>query len=162
MNASSGGRDRQAFERLYQRYGTFVFRRARRLLGDEQLARDVSQEVFLRVLGDPVWDPPSPVGWLCTTTTNCCLNLLRRKRRWRDLLRARPLPPVAAPSLPLAALLEGIPVRLQEIAVYYGLDEMTQDEIALVLGVSQKTVSNRIQELRALLQECPPATSEVK
>jgi DNA-directed RNA polymerase specialized sigma24 family protein len=154
--------DRLDLERLYQRYGTFVFRRARRLLGDEQLARDVSQDVFLSILRAPDWNPPSPVGWLCTTTTNCCLNLLRKKRRWRDLLRARPLPPVAAPSLPIAALLEGVPARLQEIAVYYGLDEMTQDEIALVLGISQKTVSNRLQELRALLDERPPAAVEVK
>lgn len=162
MSTSPGGPDRQAFELLYRRYGTFVFRRARRLLGDEQLARDVSQDVFLQILRAPAWNPPSPVGWLCTTTTNCCLNLLRRKRRWRDLLRARPQPPPAAPSLPVTALLDGLPARLQEIAVYYGLDEMTQEEIALVLGVSQKTVSNRIQELRTLLEERPPATSEVK
>jgi DNA-directed RNA polymerase specialized sigma24 family protein len=44
---------------------------------------------------------------------------------------------------------------LQEIAVYYGVDQMSQDEIALVLGVSQKTVSNRIQELRVLLADPP-------
>jgi RNA polymerase sigma-70 factor (ECF subfamily) len=162
MSTPPARSDREAFEGLYQRYGTFVFRRARRLLGDEQLARDISQDVFLEVLRSPGWDPPSPVGWLCTTTTNRCLNVLRRKRRWRDLLRARPLPPAAPAPLPVAALLEGIPARLQEIAIYYGLDEMTQDEIALVLGVSQKTVSNRIQELRALLQERPPATSEVR
>jgi DNA-directed RNA polymerase specialized sigma24 family protein len=161
-NAPPSGPGRQSFEQLYQRYGTFVFRRARRLLGDEQLARDVAQDVFVQILRAPRWDPPSPVGWLCTTTTNCCLNLLRRRRRWRDLLRNRPLPaPVAAP-LPVAALLEGIPARLQEIALYYGVDEMTQDEIALVLGISQKTVSNRLQELRALLQDGPSATSEVK
>src|SRR6185369_13340038 len=101
MSTPPGRSDREAFERLYQRYGTFVFRRARRLLGDEQLARDVSQDVFLSILRTADWNPPSPVGWLCTTTTNCCLNLLRKKRRWRDLLRARPLPPVAPPSLPI-------------------------------------------------------------
>jgi DNA-directed RNA polymerase specialized sigma24 family protein len=156
------GPDRGELARTYQRYGTFVFRRARRLLGDEQLARDVCQDVFVQVLRAPHWNPPSPVAWLCATTTNCCLNLLRRKRRWRDLLRARPLPPPLPPSLPLATLLRGIPERLQEIAVYYGLDELTQDEIALVLGISQKTVSNRIQELRALLDERPPATAEVR
>jgi len=158
----SGGPDHGDLERLYQRHGTFVFRRARRLLGDEQLARDVAQDVFLQILRAPQWNPASPVAWLCTTTTNRCLNLLRGKRRWRDLLRARPLPPVPPPALPMAALLRGIPERLQEIAVYYGLDEMTQEEIALVLGVSQKTVSNRIQELRALLDERQPRGVEVK
>jgi RNA polymerase sigma factor (sigma-70 family) len=53
----------------------------------------------------------------------------------------------------LRALLRGVPEHLQEIAIYYGIDRMSQDEIALVLGISQKTVSNRIQELRRLLSE---------
>jgi DNA-directed RNA polymerase specialized sigma24 family protein len=143
-------------ERLYQRYGTFVVRRARRLLGDEQQSRDVCQEVFLQILRAPTWDPPSPVGWLCTTTTNTCLNLLRGRRRWRDLLRGRSLPPVSSPELPLAALLRGVPAHLQEIAIYYGVDELSQDEIAALLGISQKTVSNRIQELRTLLGDAAP------
>ena len=54
-----------------------------------------------------------------------------------------------APSLSAQLVLRGIPERLQEIAIYYGLDEMSQEEIALVLGLSQKTVSNRLRELRS-------------
>ena len=33
---------------------------------------------------------------------------------------------------------------------------MSQEEIALVLGLSQKTVSNRIRELRSLLADVDP------
>src|SRR6185295_7246912 len=103
------------------------------------------------------WNPPSPVGWFYTTTTNRCLNLLRAAKRGRGFLRKN-TPPVPAPAgaIPLKALLHGLPAGLQEVAVYYAIDGMSQDEIALVLDVSQKTVSNRIQELRVLLADAEP------
>lgn len=154
-----GRLDRGDLGRLYQQYGTMVFHRARRLLGDEGQARDICHDVFVQILRAPAWNPPSPVGWLCTATTNACLNLLRGRRRWRDVVRGLPRPPLAPPTVPLAALLRGVPEPLQEIAIYYGIDRMSQDEIALVLGISQKTVSNRIQELRALLDEREPRRS---
>jgi RNA polymerase sigma factor (sigma-70 family) len=147
---------RAELERLYLQYGTLVFRRAQSLLGDEQRARDVCQDVFVEILRSLPWDPPSPVGWLYTATTHRCLNELRAGRRWRNLLRSIPRPSTPAASIPLRAFLHRIPERLQEIAVYYGIDRMSQDEIALVLGVSQKTVSNRIRELRALLANPGP------
>jgi DNA-directed RNA polymerase specialized sigma24 family protein len=153
MDDNSGRLDRADLARLYEQYGPMVFHRARRLLGDEALARDVCQDVFVQILRTTAWHPPSAVGWLCTTTTNACLNLLRGRRRWRDVVRGLPRPPLAPPTVPLRALLRGVPEPLQEIAIYYGIDRMSQDEIALVLGVSQKTVSNRIQELRLLLSE---------
>ena len=114
-------------------------------------ARDVCHDVFVEVLRARPWAPPSPVGWLYTTVTNKCLNILRSGRRSARALRAQAPLSQPSPGLPLAVLLRDLPERLQEIAIYYGLDEMSQEEIALALGVSQKTVSNRIQEIRARL-----------
>jgi RNA polymerase sigma factor (sigma-70 family) len=143
-------------EQLYQRYGTLVYRRALRLLGDEASARDVCHDVFVQVLrAGAAWRPPSPVGWLYTATTNACLNLLRGRRRWRRMLEGRPRLPTADAELPLGALLKSVPTRLQEIAIYYGLEGLSQSEIAVVLGVSEKTVWSRLQELRQLLGERP-------
>ena len=141
-------------DRIYRRYGALVFRRARKILADEQLARDVCQDVFVQLLrSEGTWKTPSQIGWLYRTTTNCCLNLIRGSRRWRNFLRLLPASPVVAPSLPTQLLLRGIPERLQDVAIYYGLDQMSQEEVALVLGVSQKTVSNRIRELRSWLDD---------
>jgi RNA polymerase sigma-70 factor (ECF subfamily) len=139
--------------RLYQRYGAAVLRQARRLLGDEPLARDVCQDVFVEILqARPTWNPPSPVGWLHTTTTNKCLNLLRRRQRLDRLLRDQDRASSGSPELSVSLLLKNLPEELQEIAVYYGIDEMSQDEIAALLGISQKTVSNRLQQIRAKLE----------
>jgi RNA polymerase sigma-70 factor (ECF subfamily) len=146
--------DRGDLDRIYRQYGALVFRRARKILADEQLARDVCQDVFVQLLrSEGSFEVPSRIGWLFRTTTNCCLNLIRGSRRWRDFLRLLPPPPVVTPSLPTQLLLRGIPERLQEIAIFYGLDQMSQQEIALVLGLSQKTVSNRIRELRSWIED---------
>jgi RNA polymerase sigma-70 factor (ECF subfamily) len=151
--------DRAELARLYQRYGAAVFRQARRLLGDEPLARDVCQDVFVEILrARPTWSPPSPVGWLHTTTTNKCLNVLRRIQRSNRILRTQDRTSSFSPELPVGLLLKSLPEGLQEIAVYYGIDELSQDEIAALLGISQKTVSNRLQEIRTKLERagwCP-------
>jgi RNA polymerase sigma-70 factor (ECF subfamily) len=146
--------DRSELDRIYGRYSALVYRRARGLLLDEQLARDVCQDVFVQLLrqGD-TWNTPSAIGWLFRTTTNCCLNLIRGTRRWHHFLRSLPPSPAVTPSLSAQLLLRGIPKHLQEVAIYYGLDHMSQEEIALVLGLSQKTVSNRIREIRSWLTD---------
>jgi RNA polymerase sigma-70 factor (ECF subfamily) len=139
-------------QEIYVRYGSIVYRRARRLLGDEQAAKDACQEVFLRLFRSLVeFERASPVTWLYKVTTNHCLNVMRDEQRHRLLLATRAEPAPTLPSAPsLAELLRGFPEALQEIAVYYFVDEMSQDEIARVLGVSQRTVSNRLSAFRGL------------
>jgi DNA-directed RNA polymerase specialized sigma24 family protein len=145
-------------DEIYRRFSAMVLRRARRILADDQLAHDVCHDVFVQLLRQGSWETPSQVGWLFRTTTNCCLNLIRGARRRQRFLRLLPPPPVVTPSLPVQLLLRGLPEHLQDIAIYYGLDQMTQEEIALVLDLSQKTVSNRVRELRAWLDEAETTT----
>jgi RNA polymerase sigma-70 factor (ECF subfamily) len=154
---------RLELERLYERFGTSILRRATRILADEQLARDVCHDVFVQVLRADSWAPPSPLAWLYVTTTHLCLNVLRGDRR-RRLALAR-LPRSTATVAPVGEavlLLQRIPPDLQELAVYSAIDQMSQDEIALVLGVSQKTVSNRLHALRALLDPAEPSLNEMR
>ena len=153
---------RDDLERLYQRFGGLIMRRARRILGDEQQARDVCHDVFVQILRSDPWAPPSPAGWLYLTTTNLCLNLLRGSRRRRLALARMPPPSTALPPTEAALLLRRVPEELQEIAVYYAVDQMTQEEIAAVLGVSQKTISNRIRALRAFLDPSQAPAKEAQ
>jgi RNA polymerase sigma-70 factor (ECF subfamily) len=46
-------------------------------------------------------------------------------------------------------LLLEVPEQLREIAVYYYVDQMDQEEIAALLGVSRRTVGNRLEEFKA-------------
>ena len=60
----------------------------------------------------------------------------------------------------LAEILEKIPVELCEVAVYYYVDQMNQDEIAATVGTSRKTVGNRLREFRARAQTLLEPESE--
>jgi RNA polymerase sigma-70 factor (ECF subfamily) len=76
-------------QEIYQRYGSVVYRRARRLLGDEQAAKDACHEVFLRLFRSlPDLNRASPLTWLYKVTTNHCLNVIRDEERHRKLLEA--------------------------------------------------------------------------
>src|SRR3954451_15045589 len=141
---------RDDLERLYQRFGAAILRRAQRILGDEQRARDICHDVFVQALRCDPWAPPSPLAWFYVTTTNLCLNLLRGDRRRRAALQRMPRAELAPAPTEAALLLQRVPQEMQEIALYCAVDQMSQDEIAVVMGVSQKTVSNRIRELRAI------------
>jgi RNA polymerase sigma-70 factor (ECF subfamily) len=152
---------RDDLERLYQRFGAMILRRARRILGDEQLAHDVCHDVFVQALRAQDWAPPSPLGWFYVTTTNACLNLLRGDRRRRAALQRMPRPELAPAPTEAALLLRRVPEELQELATYYAVEQLSQDEIAVLMGVSQKTVSNRIRDLRAILDP-PGAAKEIR
>ena len=142
-------------EELYRRHGAMVLRRARRILGEEEAARDAMQEVFVKVMREreSFRGESSPVTWLYKVTTNLCLNKIRDASRRRALLAQNaPAEAAAAPApedrAALAAFLMTLPDELREIAVYYFVDEMNQDEIAEIAGVSRRTVGNRLDEFR--------------
>jgi RNA polymerase sigma-70 factor (ECF subfamily) len=144
---------------LFARYSRSVFRRARRILSDDEAAEDITQEVFLRALrAEPSEGfAVQPMAWLYRTTTNLCLNRLRDVKRRRELLAEwRPEPssePAAETGLTLREILERTPEELQDIAVYYYVDELSHDEIAQIIGVSRRTVGNRLATFHVLMGE---------
>jgi RNA polymerase sigma-70 factor (ECF subfamily) len=145
-------------ERLYARYSRSVYRRARDLLGDDEAARDATQEVFMRVMraGGKVPAEPTPTAWLHCVTTNLCLNQLRDRNRHRGLLSLRYVPQTSVTAngetrATVLDILRRVPEELQDIAVYFFLDELTYDEIARLTGVSKRTVSNRLSTFRELI-----------
>lgn len=145
-------------DQIYARYSKSVYRRARQLLGDADAARDATQEVFVRILrsGGTVPAEPTPMAWLYRVTTNWCLNRLRDRSRQETLLATKvAVDPVVAPAgevrSTVSQILKRVPVDLHDIAVYFFVDELTYDEIAPLLGVSRRTVSNRLSTFREIV-----------
>ena len=146
---------------LYARHGAMVLRRARTLLGDEEAAWDALQEVFVRALRNrrAFRRESSPTTWLYRITTNYCFNVLRDAGRRDSKLRGLAPPAPAAgdrspPDVRLAVseILARLPDELCEIAVYHHVDRMSHDEIAAVMGVSRRTIGNRLKEFQRLAQ----------
>jgi len=142
-------------EAFYERYRRAVLGRARLLLGDGDAAKDAAQEVFLRLITSEarIFDQPSPASWLYRVTTNLCLNWMRDEKRRKELLVGRDLTTAyesgttanhpEARALVLQ-IVRRMPSEMQEVAVYRFVDEMTLDEIAGLVGISPRTVGNRL------------------
>ena len=145
-------------ERLYRQHGALIHRRCRRILRDEDLAWDATQEVFARAISH--WDGfdggSTRLTWLSRIATNHCLNELRNRRGRRDKLEQRKAEAPGAGSGPagqatfevldvVRAVMEDMDPDLQRLAVLYWFDEMTQAEIAREVGLSVPTVRKRLR-----------------
>jgi RNA polymerase sigma-70 factor (ECF subfamily) len=145
---------RADIEGLYRKYGAFVLRRARTLLGDDAMALDAMQDVFTALVSasEQFRGASSTLTYLYQLTTHRCLNLIRNEQTQQRLLKHhhRGEAVVEGPErqLAVAELLRRLPIELQEIAVYYYVDQMDQQEIATLTGLSRRTVGNRLEEFK--------------
>lgn len=142
---------------LYKTYAPFIYRRSRRMLGNEQDALDAVHDVFLRLqeCSDSFRGEADITTWLYRVTTNHCLNRLRGQRNWMRFIarweaqsqQRRFVPPNDAVEHRdfLRQLLQKHKSRRVQIAYHYFCDEMTQNEIAQLIGISERAVRKTIQ-----------------
>lgn len=146
---------RQASEELYQKHAPGAFRRARRMLGNTADADDVVHDVFLALFEDyeRFRGQSSVSTYVYGAITHACLNRLRNQRKRRALAaqqwsEARVDPGQAAESAAmLRDLFARLPEPLAEVAVYHYLDELSQREIASLIGCSHTHVGALIARL---------------
>ncbi len=153
-------------EELYRRYGPMVVRRCRSLLGDDELAWEASQEVFVQLLRrrDRL-DVHAPSSLLWTTATRVCLNRMRRTRRrpedaddlvWRIARAPEDEGPTLA-RLTLARLFADERSSTRVMAVLHLRDGLTLQEVAAETGLSVSGVRRRLGKLREHLHELEDA-----
>ncbi len=155
---------------LYRRYGPALVRKAERMLGNREDARDAVQGLFVDLLDRtlPVElrgeAPEGALPYLYRALTNRCLNQLRDARTRARLLereerllapnRTRCEDVVVSLDL-LAKLCARLDAKVAEVLVFRYVDDLTQEEIAAMCGTSRKTVNARlakIQEAVALIR----------
>lgn len=159
--------------RWYADYGYIVFRRCVAYLGERAAAEDALQEVFVRALASAgsYRGEATPRTWLCRIADHLCVDLLRRGRRnpvrlavttseqdeWdRQLITAMHADDHAQLQR-VQRLMSELDEDAQRLAVLYFLDELTQEELAVELGLSRRTIGKRLKALveraRSLLGE---------
>ena len=167
VDAARGGEHR-AFEELVRRTSADTFTLARRLVSDEDDARDVVQETYLRAfrsLGSFRGDAQFTT-WLYRITANCASTHLGRRRRNRheeldeEVDVADPTPehdPAAAADAALlrqrleAAIAE-LPPRLRAVVVLRDVYDLTHAEIGEQLGISESAAKVRLHRARRRLR----------
>jgi RNA polymerase sigma-70 factor (ECF subfamily) len=125
-------------------------------LKDDALAEDATQEVFVRVLRhiERAPDDAAALAWIYRISTNYCLNQIRDRGRQAEPTAPSDLPesPGAHPEPELLdrnlamKLVARAPEKLKATAVLYYVDGLEQEQVARTLGISRRTVINRLQE----------------
>ena len=137
------------FESLVTEYSRQVLTTALRVVGDAALANDVHQEVFLAIWrrwhkydGKTNWRP-----YLYRATVRKAIELAKLRRRNEPLteypaVSETPDGPIRTVELQgrLAGCLGKLPRRQAEVFVLARIEGLPHDEIARMLGCSEKTV----------------------
>lgn len=176
LMAGLEARDTQAFETLYKRYADLVFSTCLRVLGDAQLAEDMTQEIYVRIWKRPAaFDPTRGkfVTWLLSVSRNRAVDEIRSRGRRRkhelgNVVDVEERPSGKEREDPLfnavladerAAIMDALVTlpeeqrRAIEMAYFKGL---TQQEIATALKQPLGTIKTRIrlgmQKLKTFMQ----------
>ena len=157
--------DRMAARQLYDAHARRVHRIVFRICEDEELARDLTQDAFVRAFSQlGAFRGDSAFGtWLHRIAVSVALNAMRKVRRLRD--RERPLDDSselhAAPErnadpdlrTRLYAAIDALPDSLRHVFVFYHVEGYTHGEIGSMLGIAEGTSKARVFEARARLRE---------
>jgi RNA polymerase sigma-70 factor (ECF subfamily) len=168
----------EALSELYDRYSRLTFSLALHILGEAELAEEVTQDVFFRI-----WEKAETyqVGqarvstWLTSITRNRSIDLLRKRKvrpegssiGWDELLPGwepasdgrdpEDLTAQAIQTQRVRAAIARLPVEQKQALAMAFFDGYSHSEIAQRLDQPLGTVKTRIrmgmQKLRSLLQE---------
>jgi RNA polymerase sigma-70 factor (ECF subfamily) len=156
--------DPAAERQLYDAHVERVYRLAYRMTGDEELAREYTQDTFVRAfhrLGDFRGDSAIST-WLHSIAVSVVLNGLRKVKRVRqrevDLEDAPVLSVVQAPTEPrlkerLRSAIDTLSERYRLVFVMHDIEGFTHEEIGSSLQVAVGTSKAMLFRARAKLRE---------
>jgi RNA polymerase sigma-70 factor, ECF subfamily len=171
IEACQGG-DREAFRELFEAHKDRVWTVALRFIGDESAARDVTQQVFLKLFTSIVGfrHESNFKTWLYRMVANECMDEFRKRRRlisldffrpasgaerdedcggvemkdWRqEPLQEERLAQLEVSEAVLAALAQLKPKLRMAIVLKY-FEDLSYEQMAEALGCSMGTVASRL------------------
>jgi RNA polymerase sigma-70 factor, ECF subfamily len=156
--------DRLAARELYDAHAPRVFRLAFRLTGEHDLARELTQETFVRAFAQlgRFRGESALSTWLHRVTVSVVSNAMRKVKRFRaretDLDEAAHMPesrPLSDPDMKdkLHRAIDELPEIYRTTLVMHDVEGYTHEEIATVLGVAEGTCKSRLSVARAQLRE---------
>jgi RNA polymerase sigma-70 factor (ECF subfamily) len=169
--------DLDAFNRLVLAYQDALYNTALRILGDDSLAADATQEAFISAFrGLNGYRGGSFKAWLLRTVTNACYDELRRQKRrpsvplepsndddeeiesprWLADGAMSPEERFEADELEHAIqhCLEDLPTDFRTVVVLADIQGLDYSEVAVAAHVPLGTIKSRLARARLRLREC--------
>ena len=176
--------DLDAFNTLVLHYQDALFNTALRILGDDDLAADATQDAFLSAFQHlNSYRGGSFKAWLMRTVTNACYDELRRKKRrpttplepdnddgdemdsprWLADSNLTPERQAEADELEHAIqhCLDHLPVEFRAVVVLADLQGLDYTEVAAAIHAPLGTIKSRLSRARVRLQECLQGFAEL-
>ena len=150
-----------AFDRLYELYATDVLRVSYYYLGNRELAEDVTQDVFVKLMTNcPSLEEGREKAWLLKVALNRCKDLWRSAWIKKVILghpgfEAFPAPDEIgqmADQYALAEAVSRLKPEFKEVVLLFYYQGFSVAEIAEMLGIAEGTVSSRLSRARDKLQ----------
>ena len=160
--AAARNGDRRAMADLYEAYSGRVYSVVRRMVGDDHLAEDVSQDAWVRAFEKlHLFRGDSSFGtWMHRLAVNSALNRLRRQSKRPDVEAAaerQPGPPPTDETVLNQKLLSQALDRLspgyRTVLVLHDVEGLTHDEIAERMGVAVGTSKSQLHKARARMRD---------
>lgn len=133
------------------------------LKGDSDQAKDLSQEVFIQVWNNlgKFREESSPKTWIYRITVNTCLNYLKREKVLAGKLEDAARSQESSTEIeltendPVRALYEAMAALSEVDRLVTGLllDEVPQEEIAAILGITEGNLRVKIHRIKLRLKK---------
>ena len=172
----------EVYERFRRPIHSYIFR----LLGSQEDADDITQEVFIRAFTawNNLHDHENLSAWLYRIATNLCIDLMRRRKRisWWPLARRQPSGdgsearffeedgsylPADSGGIPEVAEREHIRQALASMPAEYAIalvlsaaQGVPYQEIAVITGISPNAAATRISRAKRMFAEYYSRLSE--
>jgi len=166
----------ERLETLYDEHAAGLFRYARSILANEQAAKDVLQEVFVKLAGSGMPEVENEKAWLYRLAHNRAIDQLRRSETRREHAHASRAdsessgpgnagsdPDRAELARQLDAAVALLPPEQQSVARLRLWQELTFQEIATIQGIPLNTAASRFRyALETLRNRLKPLYEELK
>ncbi|MFT3679661.1 MAG: sigma-70 family RNA polymerase sigma factor [Ferruginibacter sp.] len=147
------------FEDIYKAYWQKVFRLCMGFVNDEEWAKDIAQETFITV-----WqqlknfrNESSPGTWIFRIASNNCLRQIEKQNRTPKAalpveIAEEKLPDIESRSQFLYKCIASLP-ETDRIIISLELEDVKQNEIALIAGISEANVRVKIHRIKEKLTQ---------
>jgi len=155
--------DDEAFVLIYEHYSPLLYRYVFRLVGNQELADDITQETFLKAFQNirTIAKDSNISAWLYRIASNACFDVLRRRKliTWMPMLEesdkngeftSDDFTPQVIEAQIIRRTLSEMPPALAVCLVLRSVEGFSCEEIAEILKIPKGTVFSRLARAREL------------